>query len=237
MNKPSKESLELFNQDIALILSKERLRGYENNLEKHDENLALAMEVGKRISILEIYLRNKLDYCLKQMVGEEWIKSEKSLSLITLKSHKSIDELTPPQILSMLMLGEVVELIRAYEIESVMFDLKKTKFKKYHWSNREFFFTPKSKMPFSNLDKNIIVFNLLRTIRNRAFHWENLLKTREIKRSIFPRITTVYPNEDSKQNQTHIGVMPEMILNFLDDLINTIDNEEINKNTRKTLGI
>lgn len=78
MNKPSKESLELFNQDIALILSKERLRGYENNLAKHDENLALAMEVGKRISILEIYLRNKLDYCLKQMVGEEWIKSEKA---------------------------------------------------------------------------------------------------------------------------------------------------------------
>lgn len=156
MNKPSKESLELFNQDIALILSKERLRGYENNLTKHDENLALAMEVGKRISILEIYLRNKLDYCLKQMVGEEWIKSEKSLSLITLKSHKSIDELTPPQILSTLMLGEVVELIRAYGIESAMFDLRKIKFKRYHWSNREFFFTPKSKMPFSNLTKTLL---------------------------------------------------------------------------------
>lgn len=237
MNKPSKESLELFNQDIALILSKERLRGYENNLEKHDENLALAMEVGKRISILEIYLRNKLDYCLRQMIGEDWIKNEKSLSLIALKSHKSIDEFTPPQILSTLMLGEVVELIRAYEIEAMMFDLRKVKFKKYHWSNRDFFFTSKSKMPFSNLDKNIIVFNLLRTIRNRAFHWENLLKTREIQEMIFPRITTIYPKNNPKQNQTRIGIMPEMILEFLDDLIRTIDNQEINKNTRKTLGI
>lgn len=85
-------------------------------------------------------------------------------------------------------------------------------------------------MPFSNLDKNIIVFNLLRTIRNRAFHWENLLKTREMNGEKFPRIT-------HRENGTVVGVMPEMILCFLDDLINTIDNEEINKNTRKTLGI
>lgn len=237
MNKPSKESLESFNQDITLILSKERLSGYDNDLQKHNENLALAMEVGKRISILEIYLRNKLDYCLKQMIGEDWIKREKSLSLITLKSHKSIDELTQNQILSTLMLGEVVDLIRAYEIEAMMFDLKRIKFKKYHWSNRNFFYTQKSKMPFSNLDKNIIVFNLLRTIRNRAFHWENLLKTREIKGVVFPRITTIYPNIAIKEKQARIGIMPEMILVFLDDLIDTIGNEEINKDTRKILGI
>lgn len=230
MNKPSKESLESFNQDITLILSKERLSGYDNDLQKHNENLALAMEVGKRVSILEIYLRNKLDYCLKQMIGEDWIKREKSLSLITLKSHKNIDELTQNQILSTLMLGEVVDLIRAYEIEAMMFDLKGIKFKKYHWSNRNFFYTQKSKMPFSNLDKNIIVFNLLRTIRNRAFHWENLLKTREIKGIVFPRIT-------HRENGTMIGVMPERILMFLDDLINMIGNEEINNETRKALGI
>ena len=238
MNKPSKESLELFNQDIALILSKERLRGYENNLEKHDENLALAMEVGKRISILEIYLRNKLDYCLKQMIGEEWIKSEKSLSLITLKSHKSIDELTPPQILSTLMLGEVVELIEIYNIKHYMFDLRNMGFKKYCWNNRNFGVINGRKIVFSNIDKNTIVLSLIRTIRNRAFHWENLLKTTIRDNGlIFPRITTIYPKKPPKQNQTRIGIMPEMILCFLDDLINTIGNEVINKNTRKTLGI
>lgn len=230
MNKPSKENLGLFNQDITLILSKERLSGYDNDLQKHNENLALAMEVGKRISILEIYLRNKLDYCLKQMIGEDWIKREKSLSLITLKSHKGIDELTANQILSTLMLGEVVDLIRAYEIEAVMFDLKRIKFKKYHWSNYDYFLNDKRKTPFSSLGKNTIVFNLLRTIRNRAFHWENLLKTREIKGKIYPRIT-------HREKGIMIGVMPEMILVFLDDLIDTIGNEEINKDTRKTLGI
>ena len=137
----------------------------------------------------------------------------------------------------MLFRSEVVDLIRAYEIEAMMFDLKKIRFKKYHWSNRNFFYTQKSKMPFSNLDKNIIVFNLLRTIRNRAFHWENLLKTREIKGVVFPRITTIYPSIAIKEKQARIGVMPEMILAFLDDLIDMIGNEEINKNTRKALGI
>lgn len=238
MNKPSKENLELFNQDITLILSKERLSGYDNDLQKHNENLALAMEVGKRISILEIYLRNKLDYCLKQMIGEDWIKREKSLSLITIKSHKSIDELTSSQILSTLMLGDVVRLIREYEIEGLMFELKEMKFKKYHWSNRNFFYTQKSKMPFSNLDKNIIVFNLLRTIRNRAFHWENLLKITIRDNGIdFPRITTIYPEDAKKPKQTHIGIMPKMILVFLDDLIDTIGNEEINNDTKKALRI
>lgn len=230
MNKPSKESLESFNQDITLILSKERLGGYDNNLQKHNENLALAMEVGKRVSILEIYLRNKLDYCLKQMIGEDWIKREKSLSLITLKSHKNIDELTQNQILSALMLGEVVDLIRAYEIETMMFDLKKIRFKKYHWSNRDFCIIDGRKSHISDVDKNIAVLNLLRTIRNRAFHWENLLKTREIKGRIFPRIT-------HRENGTIFGVMPEMILVFLDDLIDTIGNEEINNDTKKALRI
>lgn len=228
MNKPSKESLELFNQDITLILSKERLKAYENNLKKHNKNLALAMEAGKRISILEIYLRNKLDFCLKQMIGEEWIKSEKTLSLITLKIRKDPQEATPSQILSSLMLGDVVKLIRFYGIETMMFDLKIIKFKKYHWSNREFCLIDGKKSHLSNLDKNIIVLNLFQTIRNRAFHWENLLKTTMGDNGlVFPRITTIYPDGAQKPNRTHIGVMPEMILEFLDDLIKIIGNKEM----------
>lgn len=85
-----------------------------------------------------------------------------------------------------------------------------------------FFHIGKKKSHLSNVEKVNIALNLMRTIRNRAFHWENLLKTRTIKGVVFPRIT------HSEKNST-LGIMPDKILVFLDDLISTIDNEVIRK--------
>ncbi|WP_170126725.1 hypothetical protein [Helicobacter brantae] len=82
----------------------------------------------------------------------------------------------------------------------------------------------KKKIFFSNLDKNIIVLSLIRIIRNRAFHWENLHKIREVNGKIYPRITTTYPKKDICR-KTKIGIAPEKILTFLDDLIVSINNE------------
>lgn len=64
-------------------------------------------------------------------------------------------------------------------------------------------------------------------IRNRAFHWENLLKTRIIKGETYPCIVTIYPKNEERSNQTIIGIMPDKILDFLDDLIESIGNVEI----------
>lgn len=123
------------------------------------------------------------------------------------------------------MLGEVIELIRAFRVESYMFDLKDMNFKNYHWDNKNFCRINGKKSNFSNLDKNIIVFNLIRNIRNRAFHWENLLKVRMIDNIPYPRIT-------HKENETFIGVMPEKILDFLDDLIACIGNDALKSYVR-----
>lgn len=227
--KLSKESLKSFNQDITSVLSPKRLEGYQWSVERHYENLNLALEAGRRIASLEIYLRNKLDFCLRKIVGEEWIKSGRSLKHIEKKGLTPLLELSSHQILSTLMLGEVIKLIREYEIEGYMFELQTMDFKKYHWSNRNFFFLNGNKTYFSNISKNTIVLNNLKDIRNRAFHWENLFKTREAKGKIYPRITTSYPHDQKKDNQTKIGIAPEMILKFLDDLIENIDNEEMRK--------
>lgn len=113
------------------------------------------------------------------------------------------------------MLGELIELIGEYKVRHYMFDLRDMDFKKYHWSNNGFFKINDKKTFFSNVSKVDIVLNLIRDIRNRCFHWENLTKTRTINNQIYPRITTSYPKNQIKSYQTNIGIAPEMILVFL----------------------
>lgn len=60
MTKISSDELKEFDKDIVAILSLERLESYEGDLQKHFENLKLAQRIVKRLSILEVYLRNKI---------------------------------------------------------------------------------------------------------------------------------------------------------------------------------
>lgn len=221
MKKLPKSTLLSFRSDIVAVLSPWRLESYEGNIKSYYDNRLLALKAGHKIAEIEIYLRNILDFCLCQLIGENWIKSERSLELIKIKNNTHFDELSPNQILSSLMLGEIVKLVKEYRIEDYMFDLTCFDFKKYHWSNRNFCFVNNKKTPFTQIEKNTIVLNLIKNIRNRAFHWENLLKT-TIKENgeVFPRIT-------HKEKGTRIGIAPELILQFLDDLIENIGNSTI----------
>ena len=58
--------------------------------------------------------------------------------------------------------------------------------------------------------------NLIRVIRNRCFHWENLLKTRTNKGEVYPRITTEFRG-------TFIGIAPQNIEIFLIDVLKSFD--------------
>lgn len=80
-NFPNKY-LSYLTKTLSLFFPKKRLEGYEGSLEAHYANLKLAFEVGKRIANLEIFLRNKLDFCLKRIEGENWIKEQKALTII-----------------------------------------------------------------------------------------------------------------------------------------------------------
>ncbi len=70
------QDLQDFKNDIVFILSKDRLDTYDN-LEQYKENLKLISSITPKISNLEIYLRNALDYCLTQNKGSEWVFDEK----------------------------------------------------------------------------------------------------------------------------------------------------------------
>ncbi|EAH7251720.1 hypothetical protein PT736_001823 [Campylobacter coli] len=98
-------------------------------------------------------------------------------------------------------------------------DLKNINFRNYNRHNRNFFFENGIKLRFRNTHKVDIVLSLLQNLRNRSYHWENILKTTEKNGKHYPRLTTKIKN-------THIGVDPQKIDFFLSDLIKTF-NEKI----------
>ncbi|RVY40718.1 CAAX protease [Helicobacter pylori] len=73
------QDLQYFKNDITLILSRERLDTYDS-LEQYKENLKLIASITPKISSLEIYLRNALDYCLTQIKGSDWVFNESALT-------------------------------------------------------------------------------------------------------------------------------------------------------------
>uniref|UniRef100_UPI000EF49022 CAAX protease n=1 Tax=Helicobacter pylori TaxID=210 RepID=UPI000EF49022 len=125
------QNLKHFKNDITLILSKERLDAYDS-LEQYKENLKLISFITPKISNLEIYLRNALDYCLTQMKGSEWVFSENSLTDLINEQKEKKKEITHSLILSKMSLGAVVRLIFCYTLEGVILDLRAYRLRAYY---------------------------------------------------------------------------------------------------------
>ncbi|GAA8511920.1 hypothetical protein HpBT260_14540 [Helicobacter pylori] len=184
--------------------------------------------ITPKISSLEIYLRNALDYCLTQIKGSDWVFSENSLTDLINEQKKK--EITHSLILSKMSLGAVIKLIFCYKLEGVALDLRAYSLKAYYKDNKDTLtlLIKGRKQHLSNYAKAYIALNLLWTIRNRAYHWENLLKLRANNR---PRITTRFIRELEKPTSKsfNFGIMPNKIVSFLDDLIKSIGNKDLEK--------
>ncbi|WP_104760476.1 CAAX protease [Helicobacter cetorum] len=212
--------LQNFKNDITLILSKERLIAYDN-LEQYKENLKLISLITPKISNLEIYLRNALDYCLTHIKGSEWVFESNNKGIKKAISHFEKEKLKHPNkndILSRLTLGVIVSLISANHLQFLILSLKDMDFKRYYSGNTNKIRIGSTKSKISNILKAKIALNLLRNIRNRAYHWENLLKT---------KYNT--PNITNEINGVIVGIMPNKIVLFLDDLIKSIGNKDLEK--------
>ncbi|MCQ2931141.1 CAAX protease [Helicobacter pylori] len=220
------QDLQDFKNNITLILSKDRLAAYDS-LEQYKENLKLISFITPKISNLEIYLRNALDYCLTQMKGSEWVFSESALTPLIKELKEKKKEITHSLILSKMSLGAVVRLIFCYKLEGVILDLRAYRFRAYYHENKDTLLIKNRKQNLSNYAKAHIALNLLWTIRNRAYHWENLLKTKPNNR---PRITTYFTglkDNDRAKMPMNISVEPSKIVLFLDDLIKSIGNKDL----------
>ncbi len=220
------QDLQDFKNDITLILSKERLAAYDS-LEQYKENLKLIASITPKISNLEIYLRNALDYCLTQIKESDWVFNESALTDLINEQKEKKKEITHSLILSKMSLGAVVRLIFCYKLEGVILDLRAYRFRAYYHENKDTLLIKNRKQNLSNYAKAHIALNLLWTIRNRAYHWENLLKTKPNNR---PRITTYFTglkDNDRAKMPMNISVEPSKIVLFLDDLIKSVGNKDL----------
>ncbi|MGL2701330.1 CAAX protease [Helicobacter pylori] len=220
------QDLQDFKNDITLILSEERLAAYDS-LEQYKENLKLISFITPKISSLEIYLRNALDYCLTQIKGSDWVFSENSLTDLINDQKEKKKEITHSLVLSKMSLGAVIRLIFCYKLEGVILDLRAYRFRAYYHENKDTLLIKNRKQNLSNYAKAHIALNLLWTIRNRAYHWENLLKIQPNNR---PRITTYFTglkDNDRAKMPMNISIEPSKIVLFLDDLIKSIGNKDL----------
>ncbi|EAK7483300.1 hypothetical protein FXM17_08675 [Campylobacter jejuni] len=204
------------------LLSQIRLSSYNDDIIKHYDNLKLVGKITPKIATLEIILRNKLDNKLSEQ-DSNWIKNSNDENIKKAKDEIEKREknriLSHHQYLSRISLGTIIHLIKENKLQNSIMDLKNINFRNYNQHNRNFFFENGIKLRFRNTHKVDIVLSLLQNLRNRSYHWENILKTTEKNGKHYPRLTTKIEN-------THVGVDPQKIDLFLSDLIKTF-NEEI----------
>lgn len=206
---------------------KERLSSYNNDIEAHFRNIKTIALITPKLATLEISLRNICDCLLCKTINENWLIEiddevvQDELSKICAKAGaNNLNELTRHQYISRLTLGIFIRIIQKYALQNAIFDLRHIDFKRYDRSNRNFCFIKGKKMVLRNYHKVDIVLSLLQTIRNRSFHWENLTKVRNENGKIFPRLTT-------KKYGTLIGIAPQNIQAFLNDLLDNINKDLI----------
>ncbi|EPV5507726.1 hypothetical protein ACV7FS_001704 [Campylobacter jejuni] len=204
------------------LLSQIRLSSYNDDIVKHYDNLKFVGKITPKIATLEIILRNKLDNKLSEK-DSNWIKNSNDENIKKAKDEIEYREknrnLSHHQYLSRMSLGAIIHLIKENKLQNSIMDLKNINFRNYNQHNRNFFFENGIKLRFRNTHKVDIVLSLLQNLRNRSYHWENILKTTEKNGKHYPRLTTKIEN-------THIGLNPQKIDLFLSDLIKTF-NEEI----------
>lgn len=205
--------------NFKILLSKERLESYNNEIDKHYENLKLIGNITPKIATLEIILRNKLDSVLS-LRNNEWIKNAKDAKIIEarekIENNSNGSYLSHHQYLSRMSLGTIIHTTRKGRFQNKVMNLGNINFLDYDSSNRNFWIKDSRKTYFKNFEKVDIVLSLLQNLRNRSYHWENITKTISKNGIDYPRLTT-------KVKNTHIGINPNKIEIFLDDLIKTYD--------------
>ncbi|ULO01365.1 hypothetical protein AVANS_0735 [Campylobacter sp. RM5004] len=213
------------------LISTQRL-SYYKDINEHFDNLIFISKLTPKIATIEICIRNIFDmhYPKDWIIQSQDSEIQKQVKIIQHR-YKNNNNINHEQYLSNLTFGSIVYLIKSKGLKYHLFfnNVNIINFKDYSNSNKKYYKTEKRpKNKFTDQDVFIIILNLLVEIRNRSYHWENMLKTKiDINNSnkILPRISTNIRN-------TTIGIMPEKIITFLDDVL-----DMINPNIKQFLNI
>ncbi|MDE6045412.1 MAG: hypothetical protein K2F85_07855 [Helicobacter sp.] len=182
------------------LFSQGRLEGYADTQE-HEDNLFLISQIAHKIGILEIVIRNKIDILLSEK-DKDWINN-----IVLERQNKD-------EIISRQTMGFWVKVARYHKVDDKIFDtdfLDSLDFTKYFFKNKNRF---KNTKEFRRYQKARAILELLRLIRNRAFHFENLYK---FTKNNYPRLNVAIVDDEG--NKIYVAIQPDRIKDFLNDLL------------------
>lgn len=178
------------------LFSQKRLDSYAD-LKEHLDNFKLINSIAAKMGLIEIVLRNSIDYMVS-INDNEWIL--KSLLNTKLAHH---------QALSQQSLGFWLRVADFYKIHNQLFTnkfLKSLDFKRYFMGNRN--------KGLRDYQKVSLLLLLFKNLRNRAFHFENLYKLNNDNK---PRLSASIQNKNNQK--MIINLATENIEIFLDDIL------------------
>ncbi|WP_104759584.1 hypothetical protein [Helicobacter bizzozeronii] len=217
---------------IALF-SKPRLESYAN-LAEHEANFALIARISHKIGILEVIIRNQINsVILRQNEENWWLHLPKEINVIG-----DFTTMSPTVLISKQSMGFWIEVVKHFKVHNQIFNpsfLDCLDFKRYYHKNKNRFNNTKC---LRHYQKTTIILKLLHTLRNRAFHFENLYKYTD---KGYPRLNTkisgkpiTHINSSRKVlksknlQELYIALQPEKIPLFLNDLLESFNPELVN---------
>ena len=189
------------------LYSKPRIDSY-SSIDEHEANFQILGSIAPKLARIEIIIRNRIDRKMCELNQNWMFDLPDSIKLDDdegkIKDHNIL--------VSRQTFGFWVKVVEKYEMFACLFDdsfLKTFAFKKYSEFNREKI----GKNYLYSWQKAYVILTLLRNIRNRAFHFENLFKLNENAK---PRLNT-FANFEA--GYIIAGVKPNKIIELLDDVL------------------
>ncbi|QKF93137.1 ATPase [Campylobacter sp. CCUG 57310] len=130
------------------------------------------------------------------------------LEIITRNKVAKILNIDDDTFISRQTFGYWVTLLNIIKIHNDLVCLDSIDFSRYSKYNRQI------KSGMLHYKKVKIAYSLILTIRNRAFHFENLYK---LNKNGAPRIST-------KHDEIIVGIDPDLLESFIDDILECFDN-------------
>lgn len=201
---------------LCELFSKGRILSYDS-INQHFDNLALIGQISKSLGIAEVLLRNKIDFVMSER-DALWLESLPQD--LHFEAPKDLNA-TRDKIISIQSLGFWVKVVDFYRIHDKILCkdfLDSLDFKRYYAKNQNRF---KNKANLQNYHKVRLLLHLLRNLRNRAFHFENLYKLNDENK---PRLMASIKNKENAL--CVINLETSKIKLFLKDLISELMKKE-----------
>lgn len=194
---------------ICELFSPKRISSYDS-INQHFENFDLIASISKNLGIAEVLLRNKIDSIMRTQ-DSLWLDNLPIDIELELPKESNYSR---DKIVSIQSLGFWVRVIDCHKIHNQIFSLDfldMVDFRRYYAKNANYL---GNGARLRRYQKVSLLLNLLRNLRNCAFHFENLYKLNSNNQ---PRLSAkIY-----KSNFV-INLETDKIKVFLNDLIDDL---------------